>query len=438
VSGMRDFPTAFIGYDRVRVDTFCDGLEDLVDRLRARNDELEAQLDEMRRAKPITADQAFENVARETQRILQAARDAGARMVDEAREQAERELTMARRERSQIVGDGYRARDEMAAELRQLDMARSRLLGQLRDATTQIEQLRATLDRARSSNRDARSATGGSQHALTGTDHAPAPAAAPTPATGLRVVAGGDRSGPGRQREQRRDRRTDGGAVAAHADGRDGLAAMQPSLADRLDGELAAARDRMRERLRAGTAPGADRQRWNPFDAAEVAAAGTSQLRHAFELGARDAARDAAALEPAPVHDDVAEPLAQVLDDRIGVPIRRLLSDGDRMDDPPWVLVERIDGVVSDAATAMVSQIAETELSRAYERGKLATWTNGNVKARRWVVGPRGHGSDEICRKNAEAGAVATAHAFPSGEHAPPRHDECTCTTVVADEESDP
>jgi cell division septum initiation protein DivIVA len=443
VSGTREFPTAFIGYDRARVDTFCDDLAELVDRLRARNDELEAQLEKVQRAKPITADQAFENTARETQRILQAAHDAGERIVKQARERAENELTMARRERSQIVGDGYRARDEMAAELRQLDKARSRLIRQLQDATAEIEQLRAALDRtravahdARSATRDARSVTG-SPHALTGTDQAPPP---PAPGAALRVVAGGDSTRPLRQRPSRRDRRTDGepGGVGDPARGRDRLAMLHPALVDRLNGELAAARDRMRERLRADGEPGGDRERWNAFDADVVAASGAPQLRRAYEFGARDATHGTNVREPAPVRNDVAEPLAQALDQRIGEPIRRLLSDGDRMDDPPWVLVERIDAVVSDAATAMVSQIAETELSRAYERGKLATWTNGNIGARRWVVDPRGHGSDEICRKNAEAGAVVIADAFPSGEQAPPRHDGCTCTTVVADEESDP
>ncbi|HEX6256672.1 MAG TPA: DivIVA domain-containing protein [Euzebyales bacterium] len=439
MSGTRDFPTAFIGYDRARVATFCDDLEDLVERLRARNDELEVQLEEMRRAKPITADQAFENVARETQRILQAARDAGERMVTEARERAENELTMARRERAQIVGDGYRARDEMAAELRQLDKARSRLIRQLHDATTEIEQLRTALDRTRSTGRDARSATGGPPRALTGTDQAPPPASAA--GTGLRVVPGGDRSRPApRPLPSRHDRRADGeaGGESDPTSVRRNLAALHPILVDRLNGELAAARDRMRERLRAGNDPGADREHWNAFDADVVAAAGASQLRRAYELGARAATRDAVVPEPATVRGDVAEPLARVLDERIGGPIRRLMTDGDRMDDPPWVLVERIDGIVSDAAAAMVSQVAGIELSRAYERGKLATWTNGDIAARRWVVEPRGHGSDETCRKNAEAGAVAIAHAFPSGERTPPRHDGCTCTTVVADEESDP
>ena len=96
-------------------------MDDIVGELRGRADDLEQQLEQMQRAKPITAEQAFANVARETWRILQAAQEAGARMLKESREQARSELALARRKRSQIIGDGYRARDEMTEQLRQLD-----------------------------------------------------------------------------------------------------------------------------------------------------------------------------------------------------------------------------------------------------------------------------------------------------------------------------
>ncbi|HSK97109.1 MAG TPA: hypothetical protein VK891_10870, partial [Euzebyales bacterium] len=85
----------------------------------------------------------------------------------------------------------------------------------------------------------------------------------------------------------------------------------------------------------------------------------------------------------------------------------------------------------------MVAEIAETELSRAYEHGKLATWSEEGV-ARRWISSPRGHRRDERCRRNGEVGALPPEEPFPSGEHAPPRFSGCTCTTSALKEDNDP
>jgi hypothetical protein len=254
-------------------------------------------------------------------------------------------------------------------------------------------------------------------------------------------VIPGDDVGPSRARAARHApslRREVAAAGDRVADKRDQLGPLQIALIERLNDELGAVRDRMRERLRrtsdVGGATGAV-----TFDDAEVAAIADQaavQLRQAFDLGARAGAAERD-LEPATGGEEVNAALAAVLDERVGAPIRTLLAEGDRADDPPWVLVERIDGVISDASAAMVSQIPETELSRAYERGKLATWSNGDVTARRWIVSPRGHRSDETCRRNSDAAAVPVTAPFPSGEQVPPRRDGCTCTTVAADQESD-
>jgi len=483
VSGTRDFNLALLGYDRGQVDAFCDEMDEIVGELRARADDLEQQLEQMQRAKPITADQAFANVARETQRILQAAQEAGARMLKESREQAESELALARRERSQIVGDGYRARDEMSEQLRQLDKARARLIRQLHDATAEIERLATGLEQGgREGSDEASSAAGRAEHALTGTDEARRPLgegerqraggwgtsgegerqraggwgtsgegerqraggrATLSSGASLRVIPGDDDIRSSRVRTVRREPPPRPELVTGGdhiADKRDQLAPLRVLLIERLNDELGGVRDRLRERLRRTSGAGGPTGAVT-FDDAEVAAIadkGTVQLRQAFDLGARAAAAERDDLQPAAGGEEVNATLAAMLDERVGAPIRALLAEGDRADDPPWVLVERIDGVVSDASAAMVAQIAETELSRAYERGKLATWSNGDVAARRWVVSPRGHRSDEKCRRNADAGGVPVAAPFASGEHTPPRRDGCTCTTVAADEESDP
>jgi len=439
VRGTRDFNLALMGYDRSQVDAFCDEMDEIVGELRGRADDLEQQLEQLHRAKPITAEQAFANVARETQRILQAAQEAGARMLKESREQADSELALARRERSQIVGDGYRARDEMSEQLRQLDESRARLIRQLQDATAEIDRLAGGLEKGgREGADEVSSAARRVERALTGTDEGRRPLSS---GVSLRVIAGDD-DRPSRMRMTRREpssRRQLGAGGGIIADKRDQLGPLRVALIERLNDELGAVRDRLREVLRRTSDAGGSTSAI-AFDDAEVAAIaeeGAVQLRQAFDLGARAAAeRDG--LQPATGGKEVHATLGAVLDERVGAPIRELLAEGDRADDPPWVLVERIDGIVSDASAAMVSQIAETELSRAYERGKLATWSNADVAARRWVVGPRGHRSDETCRSNADAAAVPVAAPFPSGEHTPPRRDGCTCTTVAADEESDP
>ncbi|HSJ43084.1 MAG TPA: DivIVA domain-containing protein [Euzebyales bacterium] len=254
MSGTRDFNRALLGYDRRQVNAFCDEVDDIVGELRGRADDLE----QMQRAKPITAEQAFANVARETWRILQAAQEAGARMLKESREQARSELALARRKRSQIIGDGYRARDEMTEQLRQLDRARARLISQLQDATAEIDRLAAGLEEGgRRGANEASLAARRAERALTGTDEGrrPLPSSAP-----LRVIAGAD-ARPSRVHVARREpadlsRRGTGDGVVA--DRRDLLGPLRIVLIERLNDELGAVRDRLHERLRrAGDVGGA-------------------------------------------------------------------------------------------------------------------------------------------------------------------------------------
>lgn len=442
MGGTREFNLALIGYDRQQVDEFRDETDAMLEELRTRVVELEQELERMQHEKPITANQAFANVARETQRILQAAQDAGARMLGESREQADNELAHARRERSQIVGDGYRARDEMSEQLRHLDKARARLIRQLQDASAEIQRVSAGLESSVTATDEAAAPSRRMvERARTGTDEGPRPFSS---GASLRVIAGDDTRQ--RQRPRTLPRRSEppmsdagpGGDLLA--DKRDQLAPLRVALIERLSDELGVVRDQLRERVRRSSDAG-DATGDITFDApaiARVAEAGATQLRQAFELGAAAAAAGRRDLETATSTEDVGSALIGVLDERVGAPIRALLSDGEAADDPPWVLVERIEGVISDASAAMVAQIAETELSRAYERGKLATWTAGGVEARRWIASPRGHRSDAACRTNARAGAMVLPTPFSSGDVTPPRFDGCTCTTDAASKESDP
>lgn len=434
-----EFRIALVGYDRREVDEFRDEMDAVLADLRGQIDELERRIAEIEDAKPITADQAFAHVARETQRILQAAQDAGTRMVQEAREQAEHDLAMARRERSQIVGDGYRKRDEMREQLAQLDQARIRLMRQLHEAGAEIDRVASGLESApRTEDMSVQSSRQLVERARTGTDAQWSPRSS----AALRVVA--DDTRPRQQRPRPVHPSTGDVLPQADprgdliADKRDHLAPLQVALAERLGDELGALRDRLREWLRRVTDEGdATRLPLEPDAMAGVAAAGATLLRQAFELGARTASAGTD-LEPASSSDDAGAPLVAVLEERVGAPIGELLAEGRAAHDPPWVLVERIDGVISDASAAMVAQIAETELSRAYERGKLATWTRGGVARRRWITSPRGHRSDEQCRQNAAAGTTPAGQPFPSGDHTPPSFDGCSCTTALTKVESDP
>jgi len=433
----RDFGTTFVGYDRSQVDAFRDEVAGIIDDLAGRVEALERQLREYEQSKPITANQAFAQVARETQRILQVAQDAGARMLQQAREQAENELAVARREHSQIVGEGYRTRDKMGDQLGELDQARSRLLQKLYDASSEIERICTAVESDPPGEPRRAVSERMIEHARTGTDLANRPVRSGEPA--LRVVDSGETRQPG-MRKRLGGGRDDApaGAGDVQIDKRDQLAPLRAALVDSLRKELAVVRDRLREHLRQA---GDTKQRSDlVLDGAALSGAveaGSGLLARAFDLGARAAAAecdDAAPAEPDHTLDGV---LAEVLDARIGAPIRTLLEHGRTAQDPPWVVAERVDGVISDAAEAMVAEIAETELSRAYERGKLATWSEEGA-ARRWIVSPRGHRRDDRCRRNGEAGLLPPDEPFPSGEHAPPRFSGCTCTTSATKEENDP
>ncbi|HSK91301.1 MAG TPA: DivIVA domain-containing protein [Euzebyales bacterium] len=462
----RDFGTTFVGYDRGQVDAFRDEVAEVIDQLGDRVETLERQLREFERSKPITADQAFAQVARETQRILQVAQDAGARMLQQAREQAESELAVARREHSQIVGEGYRIRDKMGDQLGELDQARSRLLQKLYDASSEIERICAAVESDPPGEARRAVAEQLMEHSRTGTDLARRPMRPGEPA--LRVVNDDEGAraepvrpsiGPGRadtsaSRADAGSKRAGSGRADAGSgraepaaarggdpliDKRDELAPLRGALVEGLRRELRVVRDRLREHLRqAGDA----KQRADiVLDSAALsstAEVGTGLLVRAFELGARAAAAELGdAVEPVAADGFDGGVLGDVLDARIGGPIRTVLDNGRAAQDPPWVLSERIDGVISDASEAMVAEIAETELSRAYERGKLATWSEESA-ARRWILSPRGHRRDDRCRHNAKAGALPPDEPFPSGEHAPPRFSGCTCGTSSAKEENEP
>jgi DivIVA domain-containing protein len=435
----RSFSTSVVGYDRHEVDAFREDVANVIAKLRGRNEALERQLRDFEHAKPITADQAFAQVARETQRILQVAQDAGARMLQQAREQAENELAVARREHAQIVGEGYRLRDQMGDQLEELDQARARLLQKLYEASSEIERLCAAVESDPPGDIRRVLSEQVMEHSRTGTDLARQPLhAGEQPA--LRVVSGDD----GQEhpvlarRTARREElpmRTGGDPLI---DKRDQLAPLGAAMIDGLREELRVLRDRLREHLR--RAADAKQHVDIVLDGAALSgtiSVGNSILDRAFELGARAAAADLDDATPAERDEEEDTVLADVLDARIGAPIRTLLDHAREVRDPPWVLAERVDGVISDASEAMVAEIAETELSRAYERGKLATWSKGSA-ARRWIVSPQGHRRDDHCHQNAKTGALPPDEPFPSGEQAPPRFSGCTCTTSAAEEENDP
>lgn len=442
----RGFSTAFLGYDRRQVDAFRDELAAVVDELALRVSELEQQLREFERAKPITADQAFANVARETQRILQAAQDAGARMLQQARERAENELALARREHAQIVGDGYRTRDKLANHLTELDQARARLLRQLYDASSEVERVCVALESEASAATTARRVAADElmEHSRTGTDLSHRPLRSePT----LRVVADNAvdeshaRTQPSRTQPSRTQPPRPGAGRGSDPTGdkQAQLAQLRTTLVEQLREELRGVSDRLRERLRQASDQVAAVGEI-AFDRAALAAPvglTDSVAGRAFVLGARAAAAEREDLEPATRDDDRNGGLAAVFDNSIGAGVRTVLEQAAQAQDPPWAVAERVDGVIADASEAMVAEIAEMELSRAYERGKLATWSKGSVAARRWVLNPHGHRRDERCRQNQQAGAVAVAEVFPSGDLVPPRVSGCTCTTS-ARQESDP
>ncbi len=150
----RQFLVQLRGFDRDEVTAFLGRLAQELGELRARVDELTAELEAARGAAaadgPDPAAAAsdpsalFAEIGQQTARILEAANEAGGQLKRRAREQAESELATAQSRAAELLAEGERRRAGVESQLSSLAASRDRLADELRGVgRTVAEALRA-------------------------------------------------------------------------------------------------------------------------------------------------------------------------------------------------------------------------------------------------------------------------------------------------------
>lgn len=142
------FLVALRGYDRDEVHAFLTQVAgefaDLAARVASLEADLEAATDPANapaaaRVQPAppppppppTPSALFAEIGQQTQRILEAAQEAGDELKRKARQDAQNDIENARSQASQLVADGERRREQIEAVVAQLEEARQRLAAQL-------------------------------------------------------------------------------------------------------------------------------------------------------------------------------------------------------------------------------------------------------------------------------------------------------------------
>ncbi|CAN5898535.1 hypothetical protein BH23ACT12_BH23ACT12_14600 [soil metagenome] len=109
--------------------------------------------------------------------------------------------------------------------------------------------------------------------------------------------------------------------------------------------------------------------------------------------------------------------------------ISKAIEAGLQAEDSAANLSERANDVFRVWKGVRTQLLGEGIAYAAYHQGMIDAWSSRNAAGKQWVFS-----SDEqdcpndICRRNADGGAVALKAAFPSGHQAPPAHGGCTCT----------
>ena len=152
----REFLVSLRGYDRDEVHAFLEQVADEVRALQAQVAELQSAPAAAPVAAPEVAPEAapvavsadastadtsamFAEIARETQRILEAAQEAGNELRRRARGDANRELQAARNEAAKVIAEGERRRDQVDRTVAELEARRTAVAESLRNVGRTIE-----------------------------------------------------------------------------------------------------------------------------------------------------------------------------------------------------------------------------------------------------------------------------------------------------------
>ncbi len=109
--------------------------------------------------------------------------------------------------------------------------------------------------------------------------------------------------------------------------------------------------------------------------------------------------------------------------------ISKAIEAGLEAEDSASNLSERANDVFRVWKGVRTQLLGEGISYAAYHQGMIDGWSSREGAVKHWVLSSEeAECPNDICRRNADAGAVSLNAAFPSGHQAPPAHGGCTCT----------
>lgn len=153
----REFLVSLRGYDRDEVHAFLGRVAEQLAQTEAKAQQLQQRLDRLKAqqgapsAEPVSApaptaatspepSAMFAEIGKETQRILEAAQEAGQQIQRKARQEADRDLQSARSQAAKLIAEGERRREHIERVVSELEQARAAMSVQLRGVGRTIEQ----------------------------------------------------------------------------------------------------------------------------------------------------------------------------------------------------------------------------------------------------------------------------------------------------------
>jgi len=173
----REFLVSLRGYDRDEVHAFLGRVAEQLAQTEAKAAQLQQRLDRAKAqgpapaAEPVAAAPApaatspepsamFAEIGKETQRILEAAQEAGQQIQRKARQEADRDLQAARTQAAKLIAEGERRREHVERVVSEMEQARAAMSVQLRGVGRTIEQTLKELAPAGAGNATVREAIG--------------------------------------------------------------------------------------------------------------------------------------------------------------------------------------------------------------------------------------------------------------------------------------
>ena len=153
----REFLVSLRGYDRDEVHAFLGRVAEQLAQTEAKASQLQQRLDRLKQQQPASAAAAepapaaaqtaspepsamFAEIGKETQRILEAAQEAGQQIQRKARQEADRDLQGARGQAAKLIAEGERRREHIERIVSELEQSRAAMSLQLRGIGRTIEQ----------------------------------------------------------------------------------------------------------------------------------------------------------------------------------------------------------------------------------------------------------------------------------------------------------